>query len=165
MPFICLPSAPSRVIVWGSRPWAVDTARCVSGILSVFCALCHREYQYLTQLISPFILMEFTLGAATLAEACVFSRRGRVVFLRRGWSWETECVKQNCCLAAPASALSHFPFLKVRKTAFLQRPPAPARRFIYFFKTKNCFAELLFPCMISRRYNSITLTSNPFRSN
>lgn len=31
-------------------------------MLSVFSALCHSEYQYLTQLIRPFILMEFTLS-------------------------------------------------------------------------------------------------------
>lgn len=45
-------------------------------ILSVFCALCHGEYPYLTQLIRPFILMEFTLSppAFSLTKTELFAR-------------------------------------------------------------------------------------------
>lgn len=49
---------------------------------SVFCALCHGEYQYLTRLIRPFILMEFSLSAAAPAEGPVFSLSETELFAR-----------------------------------------------------------------------------------
>lgn len=96
MPFICLPShhpssyclGPFSLSCWYDPLYA-------PVMLSVFCALCHGEYPYLTQLIRPFILMEFSL---MLAEACVFSQWDRAVCSGRGWSWETDCLKQKCCV-------------------------------------------------------------------
>lgn len=56
------------------------------------------EYQYLTQLIRPFILMEFSPRVAVLTGDAVCSQWGRAVCFRCGWSPQTDCVHQVCCV-------------------------------------------------------------------
>lgn len=77
-------------------------------ILSVFCALCHGEYPYLTQLIRPFILMEFTLSppAFSLTKTELFAR---VV----GGVERQNASNKLLWLAGTASPRCHFPLLKV----------------------------------------------------
>lgn len=83
---------------------------------SVFCALCHGEYQYLTRLIRPFILMEFSLSAAAPAEARCFPwvRRSCLLGL---WVEPGDRLRQAkvLCSAAAASTLRHFPFSQLTK--------------------------------------------------
>lgn len=75
---------------------------------SVFCTLCHGAYQYLTQLIRPFVLMEFSL---TPAEARCFLWVRRSCLLGP-WVEPGDRLRQTKVLglAAAASTLRHFPF-------------------------------------------------------
>ena len=111
---------PFSLSCWYGRPHA-------AVMLSVFCALCHGEYQYLTQLIRPFVLMEFSLSAAVPAEARCFLWV-RQSCLLGPWVELRDRLRQTkvLCLAAAASTLCHVPFLlltrKTQRAAF-QRPP------------------------------------------
>lgn len=94
---------PSHVIVRVFLPWAVNMA-----CNNVFCSLCHSKYQYLTPLIRPFILMEFTrsLPVSSLEETELFAwavggAERQIV------SNKFVVVGRPCC---------HFPFLKVIKS-------------------------------------------------
>lgn len=64
--------------------------------------------------------------------------------------------KKKLSLAGRANPRHHLPLLK------------SAASTVHWFRLRtqhNHFAKLSFPCMISWWYNSITLTSNPFRNN
>lgn len=154
---------------WGSFSWDVDMACCTLLFLPSACrALCHGEYPRLTQLIRPFILMEFSLSAAILPEAWVFSWWGRAVYLGCGWSAETDASKkkkkggkkerkkEKCsALAGPANTPCFSPLLKLATSTGWEICDGKRISLWLFW----------FPWMVSLWNNSITLTSDPFRNN
>ncbi len=112
-----MPSIISQVIGLGIFLEVLISPLYAPVMLSVFCALCHGEYQHLTQLIRPFILMEFSLSAAIAAGWSPFFLLVRQSCLLLLWVELTDRLRQTkvFCLAGPASTLCHFPLLKLLK--------------------------------------------------
>lgn len=91
--------------------WALFFCFLYPVMQSVLCALCHGEYQHLTQLMQSFVLTGFSRCSHTSWGLCFLCCLLGLWVELRDRSPQTGAL----CLAGAANTYCHFPFMKVIK--------------------------------------------------